>query len=421
MAGMAKGGLMDPNKFLFLVPLIALLFGFGARPVVHARWAAVQAQQAASVAHFAAGGNAAEIPAKFLDNLVFLPVTVNNGKPSLFEIDSTAQVSSMDPGRAAEVSLSAESPASATGGAAVRNAVIGLPGVELPLASIALFAPKDFGAIVGRPYEGTLGADFLNQVVVEIDYGRETVRLYDPSSYHSASKATILPLTFAEGMPLIRAKFVEPKGKSLEGDFIINTALDTSVVFSNRYADAHKLYSSRMPTTSASDPELDNGASVALTRLRSFQIGTYEAEDVLAAFPQTYPVPGGGAQIAGAIGGGMLRRYIVVFDFPHQQVIFTPSSRFRLFDQEDKSGLTLVAKGADLKRFEVEQVQPGSPGAEAGIQKGDVIAGIDDEPAADMTLASVRELFRQITHKYRVLVERNDKTIEVSLQLRHRI
>jgi hypothetical protein len=42
-----------------------------------------------------------------------------------------------------------------------------------------------------------------------------------------------------------------------------------------------------MPTTSASDPELDNGASVALTRLRSFQIGTYEAEDVLAAFPQT--------------------------------------------------------------------------------------------------------------------------------------
>jgi C-terminal processing protease CtpA/Prc len=117
----------------------------------------------------------------------------------------------------------------------------------------------------------------------------------------------------------------------------------------------------------------------------------------------------------------MLRRYIVVFDFPHQQVIFTPSSRFRLFDQEDKSGLTLVAKGADLKRFEVEQVQPGSPGAEAGIQKGDVIAGIDDEPAADMTLASFRELFRQITHKYRVLVERNDKTIEVSLQLRHRI
>jgi hypothetical protein len=430
MGGIANGGLMDRNKFLFLVPLIALLFGAGARPVAHTRWPAVQAQQTASVARFAAGGNAAEIPAKFLDNLVFLPVTVNNGKPSLFEIDSTAQVSSMDPGRAAEVSLSAESPASvtgatgatgATGGGAVRNPVIGLPGVELPLASIALFAPKDFGAIVGRPYEGTLGGDFLNQVVVEIDYGRETVRLYDPSSYHSASKATVLPLTFAGGMPLIRAKFVEPKGKSLEGDFVINTALDASIVFSNQYADAHKLYSSRMTTTSASDPELDNGASVALTRLRSFQIGTYEAEDVLAAFPQAYQVPGGNAQIAGAIGGGMLRRFIVVFDFPHQQVIFTPSSRFRLFDQEDKSGLTLVAKGADLKRFEVEQVQPGSPGADAGIQKGDVIAGIDDEPAADMTLTSVRELFRQITHKYRVLVERNDKTLEVSLQLHHRI
>jgi hypothetical protein len=415
---------MDRNKLLVLVPLLALLFGFAARPVPHARWAAAETQQTASVAHFAAGGNAAEIPAKFLNNLVFLPVTVNNGKPSLFEIDSTAQISSMDPGRAAEVSLSAESPASASSaipGAAVRNPVIGLPGLELPLASIALFAPKDFGAIVGRPYEGTLGSDFLNQVVVEIDYGRETVRLYDPSSYHNASKATALPLTFVGGMPLIRAKFIEPKGKNLEGDFVINTALDASIVFSNRYADAHKLYSSRMPTTSASDPELDNGASVALARLRAFQIGPYVTEDVLVAFPQAYQVPGGNTQIAGSIGGGMLRRYIVVFDFPHQQVIFAPSSRFRLFDQEDKSGLTLIAKGADLKRFEVEQVQPGSPGADAGIQKGDVIAGIDNEPAADMTLASVRELFREIPHKYKLLVERNEKTFEASLTMRHRI
>ena len=409
---------MDRNKTIGTILLCALTFGLVTRraPMVLAE-ASLAPQSEASV-HFTAGGNAAEIPATFIENLVFLPVHVNDGKPSLFELDTTAQVSSIDPGRAAEISLHPE--ASATG-QIVRNPLLALPGVDVSLVSIALFAPKDFGAIVGRQYEGTLGSDFLNRVVVEIDYGRETVRLFDPGSYHSDGKGNVLPLTFVGGMPVVRAKFTEPKGRSLEADFVVNTALNESLVFSNRYADAHHLFSSRMTTASASDPQLDDGESVALARMKTFEIGRFTIEDPLAAFPQSDAVSAQNPQIAGSIGGGMLRRYTVVFDFPHQQIIFTPASRFRLYDQEDKSGLTLVAKGADLKRFEVAQVQPGSPAAEAGIQKGDVIAGIDNEPGADMTLASVRELFRQIPHKYKLLIERNDKTFEVTLQMRHRI
>lgn len=409
---------MGRNKMFVTIFAGALFFGFAARRAPIAFANASPSPQSVPSVHFAAGGNAAEIPATFVENLVFLPVHVNDGKPSLFEIDSTALVSSIDPGRAAEISLQAE--ISATG-RIIRNPLLSLPGVDVPLASISLFAPKDFGAIVGRPYEGTLGIDFLNRVVMEIDYGRETVRLYDPSSYHYDGKGVTLPLTLIGGMPVIRAKFTEPKGKNLEADFLVNTALNESIVFSNRYADAHHLFSSRVSTASASDPQLDEGASVALARMRTFQIGRFTIEDPLAAFPQSDMASAGNAQIAGSIGGGMLRRYAVVFDFPHQQIIFTPASRFRLYDQEDKSGLTLVAGGVDLKRFEVTQVQSGSPGAEAGIQKGDVIAGIDNEPGADMTLASVRELFRQIPHKYKILIERNDKTFEVTITMRHRI
>lgn len=407
-----------------LVLLSALILGFAAPRAPLKPQNETSLQQSAPGVHFTAGGNAAEIPATFVENLVFLPVHVNEGKPSLFEIDTTAQLSSIDPGRAAEISLHPE-PSSASADAAtnqiVRNPLFALPGVDVPLASIALSAPKDFGAIVGRPYEGTLGCDFLNRVVVEIDYGRETVRLYDPASYHNDGKGITLPLTLVAAMPIVRAKFTEPTGKSLEADFIINTALNASVVFSNRYAEAHRLFSSRMSTASATDPQLDGGANVALSRLREFQIGRFTIPDPLAEFPQSDIASGGNQQIAGSIGGGVLRRFTVVLDFPHQQMIFTPTSRFRLYDQEDKSGLALVARGADLKRFEVEQVQPGSPAAEAGIQKGDVIAGIDDEPGADMTLASVRELFRQMPHKYKLLIERNEKTFEVTLQMRHRI
>ena len=80
------------------------------------------------------------------------------------------------------------------------------------------------------------------------------------------------------------------------------------------------------------------------------------------------------------------------------------------------SGVVLVARGANLKSFEVAAVTPHSPGSEAGLQKGDVIAGIDGQPAADLDLSGVRDLFRVFGHEYHLTVTRGDHTVEMKLK-----
>jgi len=69
------------------------------------------------------------------------------------------------------------------------------------------------------------------------------------------------------------------------------------------------------------------------------------------------------------------------------------------------SGLSIVAKGTGLRTFEIVRVQPGNAWRCGGIREGDVIAGIDEEPAADMTLTAIRDLFRQVGHRYKLLIE----------------
>jgi S1-C subfamily serine protease len=64
-------------------------------------------------------------------------------------------------------------------------------------------------------------------------------------------------------------------------------------------------------------------------------------------------------------------------------------------------------------------VTPKSPGAAAGLQKGDVIAGIDNQPAADLTLVDVRSMFADIDHEYKLTVLRGDKPLEMKLRTRH--
>jgi C-terminal processing protease CtpA/Prc len=71
-----------------------------------------------------------------------------------------------------------------------------------------------------------------------------------------------------------------------------------------------------------------------------------------------------------------------------------------------------------LKTFEVAQVRKGTPGADAGIQKGDVIAGIDQDPAADLSLEEIRDLFRRPGHPYKLTIERNGQTLSLTMKLR---
>jgi hypothetical protein len=386
-------------------------------------------QQTGAPARFGNGVSAADVAASFTDQRIFIPVKVNGGQPSLFELDTTARNSAIDPGRAKELGLQIEAPAAmasagtslAAPASTVRDAVLGLPGVEVPLGSLAVSAQPDFSSVVGRNYEGTLGADFLSRVILEIDYGQQTARVYDPAAYHYSGHGVSVPFTLSGAAPAIHAKFSELSGKSGDGDFLVNTALDTSVVFANRFADAHKLFSSHVTSVQASDPEVDGGAAVSLARLDSFQVGSNTVMGTIAMFSRADQAAGGDPRLAGTIGGGMLRRFKVIFDYPHQQMIFEPGQQFRTDDEEDKSGMAIVANGPGLKRFEVTAVQPDTPAAKAGVQKGDVVAGIDNEAAADMTLDSVRKLFREPVRRYDVLMQRGDNTYDAMLQMHRRL
>jgi hypothetical protein len=384
----------------------AFCAGLALRPASRAQTSAVPAQQLGASVRFTFGGNAAQVLAEFIGNLIFLPVHVNQGQPSLFELDSTAAISSVDPQRATELGI-----------ANVQGSVLNLSGVDISLPDFAQIANNDFGARAGRTYEGTIGNDVFAGVILELDYARQTVRIYDPAGYQYSGHGKTFPLTFHDGMPVIRAKFAVG-GHRGDGAFVLNTALDASLVISDKFAQQHHLFSSHMKTIPVASGELGVGGNAVIGRLENFQIGGYEIQAPLAAFAQGKLPGDGDAQFAGEIGGGLLRRFTVIFDYVRQVVILDSNSEFRSDDHEDMSGISVGAGGPNLKTFEVTQVRPGTPGSSAGVEKGDVIAGVDEEAAADLSLDALRGLFRQVGHKYKLLIERNGKTLTVNVQMR---
>jgi hypothetical protein len=357
---------------------------------------------------FTLGGDAAEIPAKFLDNVPFFPVRVNQSQPWLFVLDSTAPSSSIDP--AVANALDANASVSPT---------LNLDGFDLPVAALPALPRKGFDAVVGRPYDGTLGQELFSSAIVSLDYARQTAQVYDPDTFHYSGPGKALPLRFEGSLPVVQAKF-EVTGKAFEADFVVDTSLQAGVLISRDYAAKHRMLPSHIHRMIATDDPLD--ANAVAVRLKMFQLGPYSAEEAIADFGDVLPgkidAKGSDSKLAGEIGGGLLRRYTAIFDYPHKQLILEPNPTFPNDDAGDMSGLSLVASGPGLRRFEVVGVQPGSPGAGAKIQKGDVIAGVDMEPAADLSLADLRDLFRQVGHTYKLLLDRNGQEVQVSVQMR---
>jgi PDZ domain len=360
----------------------------------------------APTVRFAFSGNVAQLPAQFVDNLIFIPVRLNQSQPSMFQLDTTATVSSIDPARAADLGL-----------ANVRSAVLNLTDVDIPLANLAAQANSGFGPRLGRAYEGTIGDDVVSGAVFEIDYGRQTVRMYDPATYQYKGGGKSFPLTVHDGMPAVRAKVEVTGRKSGEVWFVINTALDVPLLISDRFANQHHFFSSHLKTVPLAPGELGVGDKAVMARIENFELGPYAVQAPLAAFVEGKLAGDDDSQVAGQIGGGMLRRFTVTLDYTRKVAYFDGNSEIRTDDHEDMSGISVAAAGPGLRTLEVVQVRPGSAGADAGVQKGDVIEGIDDEAAADISLTSARELFRNVGHKYKLLINRDGKAMTFNVTM----
>jgi twitching motility protein PilT len=91
-------------------------------------------------------------------------------------------------------------------------------------------------------------------------------------------------------------------------------------------------------------------------------------------------------------------------------------------DKEDlhrrfRSGVTLAAAPPEYDRFRVMNVDSDSPGAQAGLQRGDMIVELETRPAKDFTLDEARQILRTDGRRI-ITVERGGKRIKINMELK---
>jgi hypothetical protein len=203
---------------------------------------------------------------------------------------------------------------------------------------------------------------------------------------------------------------------------VVDTGSRGGLVLNRPFVEENKLVEALPKTFAATIGGGAGGECKGLVgRLESMQLGPFLLKEPVVALSQDRTGVLASPNFAGIIGGPILQRCRVFFDYQHEQLILEPYARVPAPYEYDMSGTFLIAEGPDFKRLKVQSVAEDSPAAEAGLRCGDVITAIDGRPAAEFTLEQVRQLLCQPGRECQLDVQRGDESFRVKLKLRRLI
>jgi hypothetical protein len=232
----------------------------------------------------------------------------------------------------------------------------------------------------GHPADGLLGSPVFRKYVLREDYKGNRVTLIRPDDFQAPQGFVAVPLQVAGTVSLLQLAMQTEAGTSVDGTFLLDSGQTVALMFMKPFVDAHPgLKSGRMlalPPVTAVGGEMQ----LNMGRLAGLKIGPFVLKSPAVVFPSSSPGGPASAALAGIVGAGVLRRFEVIFDYPHGKLWLKPNADFDQPFRANSSGLQLNVQPPNFHRVLVRGVIAGSPAAEAGVRPGDEILDYSHRP-----------------------------------------
>lgn len=311
----------------------------------------------AAVARFAdpagSGGSARRIPFKLWNNHIYIQTSVNDSPPLWFLLDTGA--STFLSRRVADTFKLPLTPRGRVGGVgettieiwSAEDISFRFSGVEYARRRVGVIATEPIEVCANRikadengkitrlekaaqgdqyqAIDGILGSDFFQTFVVEIDYDKQMIDLYDPKSYQYAGTGEIFRLEMAGIHIFVRAPLNATADKIFtDSRFLVDTGAVGALFLNTPFVDNNKL----LPPPEQTKPQelcgIGGTTASQVGTIESLQLKSHRLDKPVTVFSQS----GGGVltrpDFDGIIGNAILRRFRVIFDYSRNQMILEP-------------------------------------------------------------------------------------------------
>jgi hypothetical protein len=384
----------------------------------------VPPKSAAADFAIAGGAHAVTLPFDLIANHIHAHVMVNGKGPYYFIFD-TGGVNIVTPALAKALSLKVEGHAEGRG-AGEGTMDMSLSHVDKldvggAVVNNQLFVAFDLDGMYpanGTHFDGMVGYEVFRRFVTTIDYGNKTITLTDPKFFDPKSAGKAVHIVFNGNAAIVDGSY-----DGVPGKFQIDTGSRSALTLDAPYVAANHFDAKAPRIVEAVDGWGVGGAS----RARVMRGGALKIGDAAVI---DHPVVGMGTDKAGAfadptlsgnIGGGVLKRFVVTFDYANNTMYLKPTTGpVTDLDSYDRAGTWFNIDGANYK---VISVTKGSPADQAGLKEGDTITAIDGKSPATLDLPSLRQHLRDDAPGtvLTLTIQRDGKPTDLKVTLRDQI
>jgi predicted aspartyl protease len=349
-----------------------------------------------AVADYAIAGGAKEttFPFQLINNHIYAQVKINGKGPYTFIFD-TGGTNTVSPSLAKALGLNIEGHLEVRGGGSgTMDAGFAKVGqIQIGDASLKeqLFftIPLDSMAnIEGVEQPGMVGFETFRRFVTRIDYGTHTITLINPKTFDPRDAGTPVKVVFDGNVPEVEGSYNGASGK-----FMIDTGARSALLLTGPFADKNGFRANAGKGVEAMTGWGVGGPTRSFVQHGGdLKIGTVDVENPLTLLSTDKGGAMAEGNLAGNIGGGVLKRFVITFDYEKGAMYLKPvAGAVADLDTYDRAGLWI---NRDPQGFKVIDVTAHAPADEAGLKTGDIITAIDGKAAASLSLPDLRYRFR---------------------------
>ncbi|HVT25826.1 MAG TPA: aspartyl protease family protein [Rhizomicrobium sp.] len=345
---------------------------------------------------FQIAGGAKEItfPIQIVNNHIFGTVTVNGKGPFTFIFDTGGHnLITPETAKKLNVKMEGTMPGQGVGNKVEDIGITKLETVEIA-KSVTLdkqtFFVLDFAGdgTEGFPMEGMIGFEGFRRFVTQIDYSAGKMTLMLPSAFDPKEAGTPIPFEMNGQIPQVKGSF-----EGIPGLFDIDTGARDEITLTAPFAKKEDLRAKHPKGVEAVDGWGVGGpARGYVTRGGELMLGDVKVPSTVASLSLQEKGSFSDASYAANVGGGILKRFIVTFDYEHRIMYLKPAtgpvSDIGTFD---RSGMWV--NGVKGGGYKIMDVTKGGAAEAAGLKVGEVITSVEGKPATTPVYA-IRKAWR---------------------------
>lgn len=414
-------------------------------------------------AQFLTSKSRVNLPFKLVNNLIILPIKVNGialnflvdtgvEETILFSLDQNKAVSLFNVEKIMLKGLGSQEPIE--GLKSYKN-TLAVKGLEFLNQEIIIVLDQDFNfsSTLGIEVNGIIGYHFFSEITAKIDYQRKYISIYNLEKWN---KNKVVKNFQVFDFNLENAKPYITLNVNLGDNTFAAKCLIDSGNSDGLWLFANKINNILVPERNFDD-YLGRGFSGDIfgkkAKVEKLSLKDFTFENVITAFPDSISITNVKMVEGrlGSIGGEVLKRFNVIFDYKNQQLFLQKNKIFKEKFKYNTSGITIHHAGvqwfkeeipikefivsheshyqdgnkADLKYnfrllpvYEILNVRPNSPAGKAGLQVGDIIIKINDNKVYRMSLDKINQLLKadhQENVKITVLREESEISFEFTV------